>query len=63
MKKQTKEFLKKQRLIVGLPVEVKFRRNDGSIFKCPAKKGSYILRWEDVLKAFRIDALDERTEP
>lgn len=55
MKKETKKFLKKRRINASLPVVVKFKKIDGSFSNVNATKRHYILKWEDVLKAFRIE--------
>jgi len=55
MKNKTKEFLKKVRIITSLPIQIKFKATNNKIHSWKAKKGYYIVKWEDVLKAFRIE--------
>ena len=56
MKKETLNFLRKHKVIAGVPVLVKFkfkRKNEWANFK--AKRGYHVVRWDYVLKAFRME--------
>ena len=63
MKSETKKFFKKKCFAIGIPTIVKFRKKmkpeDFATFR--ATKGTLIVKWSDVLKAFRIEK-DEVTK-
>jgi hypothetical protein len=53
-KKQAIEFLRTKRIITGVPTVVKFRVLEGGKMRSfKAKKGTWVVKWNDVLKAFR----------
>ena len=57
MKIQTKEFLKKKKFVIGVPIVVKFRRkmkpSEYATFR--ATKGTEVVKLSDVRKAFKIE--------
>ena len=55
MKKVTKDYLKEHRVIAGVPTIVKFKSFNGDFAKFKARKGYYVVRWEHILKAFKIE--------
>lgn len=56
MKKETRDFLIKRRINTSLPMIVRFKlkgKKDWRNFD--ARKGQYVIKWRDVLKAFRME--------
>ena len=53
-KSTPKSFLKKRKFIVSLPVNITFRRHDGKVVKIPAKTGTYVVKYSDVLKFIKL---------
>ena len=58
-KKQILRYLKKYKVIAGVPVVIKFKRISGDFAKFKAKKGYYVVRWDYILKAFRLKPKSE----
>ena len=56
MKKNTLNYLRKHKVIAGVPTIVKFRRFDGDFAKFKARRGYYVVRWDYILKAFRMES-------
>lgn len=54
MNKQIRIFLKKKKFLTGLPTVVKFTNQDGSFTKVEASKGTYVMKYSDVLKLLKL---------
>jgi len=62
MKSKTLEFLRKHRILTGIPTIVKFKTTDGNFANFKAKRLYYVVRWDYILKAFRMEELKNETK-
>lgn len=54
MNKEIRKFLKEKKFVTGLPTAVRFINEDGSFSKVEATKGTYVMKYSDVLKLLKI---------
>lgn len=54
MKKDLKSFLKENKFLVGLPVNINFPRKSGGNVKVKAKKFTEVMKYSDVKTALRL---------
>ena len=58
-KKQILRYLRKHKVIAGVPTIVKFARKSGGFANFKARRGYYVVRWDYILKAFRLKSKSE----
>jgi len=50
MNPELKKFLKSKKIIVPLPTTLRFKDKNGKIMNVKGTKGTYVVKWSDILK-------------